>query len=133
MTSTGTSSNLIVGVDPGRDIGVAEIWDHDTFNWWESRDPIVVVGRILGLRPRVVALEMYAGSGPVGKDGAFTIRVEGYLYYTLCNAGIVVVRRTSQARLHQIEEAEKHLPLHAQRHMKDALAHALGLRGKEFG
>jgi len=101
----------------------------------EFTDPVALLRMIRDKwRPLVVSLEMYTGSGPVGKEGALTIRQEGYLYYSLCEAGITVVRRSAQSRKHQLERAVELIPNYndKKRHKRDALAHALAVEGKEF-
>jgi hypothetical protein len=135
VSSPGPRDSLhVIGVDPGETIGVARVIRHrptathlgsGAQYWWDTRNPIELVTEIIAFQPDIIAVERYDSGGFVPQEGRYTIWVEGYIVLRLREAGLTVVQQTPQKRKQCLERAQEALPLHSDRHMADALAHAL--------
>jgi hypothetical protein len=117
----------IWGIDPGRTIGIAALTDPTPYSpiGWETDDPIGLVKVALAATPDVIVIERFTSGGLISGDGAHTIAVFGYLAMRFREAGYVVVEQMPQMRKSALAEAQKWFPTHAERHIADALAHAL--------
>ena len=125
---------LIVGVDPGRTIGVAyleRVSGH--VNAADYSDPIRCIRDLLLCESSgtVYVIERYYGGGLQSRDGEYTMHVAGYIQYRLLEDNRAVVMQSPQARKNKLPEAKTRLHLDKDRHKADALAHALAYRSKQ--
>jgi hypothetical protein len=122
-----------VGVDPGMTNGVGEV-AYDTVAdqfvrvlGHDVTDPVELCLWLVNKarNGQTIVVEQYDGSGQQSKYGQETMKREGYYVYRLTEAGYPPVRQTPQQRRAYLDEAERYFPRDEQRHIKDAVAHAI--------
>jgi len=135
-TSAGAKPEVVIGVDPGGTFGLARVRT-DAPEWviepGQVTHPLAALdaikrwhrdAQVMGLDCTVL-IEDFNTGGSITKDGAHTLKMCGFLYWSCVNLHIPVLWVQPQNRMIGLPKAKQLLPKNEDRHAADALAHAI--------